>query len=171
MDAGLDEARYRAGEIVRPRRRGGLVADHVDSAAGGSPQDLRHEVIAAGAVEPADANDVVARQQRDHVALPGELRGAVLVERPRRVVLDVRFGLRAVEDFVGADVDHGGVAARAGLGDVPRALCVHGEREFRLALAAGGIGERGGVDHDVRRERVDGRDGRVRVGDVQVAVR
>ena len=61
-----------------------------------------------------------------------QLRPAVDAERVRRVRLDVRLALRAVEDVVGREVDE----RHAELGDVLRAADVHRRRALRVVLGA-----------------------------------
>ncbi len=100
--------------------------------------------------------------------LAGKLGAAIGVNRVRRVGLDIRLALRAVEDFVGADVDERGARVAAGEGDVAGAEAVDAIRQVGVVFAAAGVGESGGVDDDVGPRICDGAAGERFVGDVEL---
>ncbi len=93
--------------------------------------------------------------------LAGDFRGAVDVDRPRQVGLDVRPSEVAAENVVGADVDGQCPQPGAGQGDVARAQRVDAERLLGADLALVHAVERRAVDHNV------GRDGRQPIEDAR----
>jgi hypothetical protein len=109
--------------------------------------------------------------------LPRQLRRTVDGERVRRIGLDVRALLGAVEDEVGGHVDEGEAGVAGGIRKEARAVLVHAVGVLRVVLGAFDVGVCGGVHEkpapalEARRElRNAGRD-RVDVGDVEVDLR
>ena len=106
---------------------------------------VRHEVLRRPAEQPRRAHDPRLLAGR---RLAVQLRPPVGAERRRRVRLDVRRALRAVEDVVARVRDE----RRAELGRVLRAADVDRRRPLRVVLGAVDVRPRGGVQHEVRLE-------------------
>ena len=126
----LDDGRHRRGEMPGVGRAAALVVDDRDLVAlGAEPEHRPDEVVPDRPEEPRGADDPrLAAGGR----LAVELRAAVGAERIRRVGLDVRLALRAVEDVVGREVDE----RHAERGRVLRAADVDRRRALRVVLGA-----------------------------------
>ena len=79
----------------------------------------------------------------------------------------VGLALLAVEDLVGAHVQHGDIALATRQGHLTGSLAVDPHGQLRVCLAACGIGIGGGVDDHLRPKLADGPTDRRRIGDVQ----
>ena len=94
----LEHRRRRLREMADVGRAAALVVDDRDLVAlGAEPQHRAHEVVRRRAEEPRGAHDPRLLAGR---RLAVQLRAAVDAERRRRVRLEVRLALRAVEDVV-----------------------------------------------------------------------
>src|SRR5665648_713892 len=126
------------------------------------------EAGAAGAVQPSGPDHQGVGTQAPDRPLPRQLRPSVGRTRPRRGVLGVRAGGRAVEHVVGGDLDHPGAVgvcrpAEPGGTD---GVDLEGGGLVRLGVVDGGPG--GAVHHDVVAAHRGV--GRIPIGDVELRV-
>ena len=129
-------------EMADERRRAALVVDDRHLVLLRAELEHRpHEVLARPAEEPRGAHDPALA----NLVLALELRPPVDRQGPWLVGLDVRPGLRAVEDVVRREVDDG----RAESNDVASPLDVHLRRPFRIDLRAVDVGPGRRVEHQV----------------------
>ena len=101
------------------------------------------EVLPGRAEQPGTAHDPRLLSCR---ALAEQLRASVRRDRVRRVGLDVRLDLAAVEDVIGGVVNERGAELR----DVARAADVDGGRLLRVVLCAVDIRPGGCVENELR---------------------
>ena len=139
----VEQVARRLSEVADVGRRAPLVVDHRHLVAlRAEPEHRPDEVVSRRAEEPRRAHDPAV----PHLLLALELRPRVHAERIRRVALDVRLALRAVEDVVGREVDD----RRTECDHVPRPIDVHPPSALRVGLGVVHLRPGGGVEHELR---------------------
>ncbi len=131
------------GDRSRPGRRTDLVADDLQLLSGrDSTEDCQQEVFPGQTVQPSRPQDDVLAARTCDSALARELRRAVLVQRRRFLVFEIRRSLTSIEDVVGRKVNERDVEPVRFLRERPRGVGVHGIRHSDLCLR--------GIDGGVR---------------------
>ena len=163
----------RPGEMPGERRRADLVVDDGELVAlRRQVQDGGRKARSAGAEQPGRADDrVLARRLQRDLELTGQLRSPVHRQRPRRVGLEIRLALDAVEHVVTRDVDHPRAAPRGRTRHVPGAGAVDGEGPILIGLGAVDVSPRGTVDDYVGARLADRALHRLVVGHVEIGAR
>ena len=116
-------------------------------------QDAVDETRAVRAEDPRDAHGEVFVRNVEERDLTGALRCAIDADRLRGIVLHIGCLFCAVEDVIGADVDHAPAACGGDPGQRLHGMTVDAMRQLRLALAQVHIRERGAVHQHVESER------------------